>query len=159
MHLWTVTVIWMQNCRALMSQTHPSSPKLCVFLSVTKQEQPLLLSAPARPPWLPSTASTSCTGEIARSCNCYMEALALVGAWYTARKSITAVCELLQPHQAAFHPAPGEQSGLDQAVWKMGGRGGKRWGFQFLPDLKNGSHLSHLICVLRWMLHSGTYWI
>ncbi|XP_075796445.1 inactive hydroxysteroid dehydrogenase-like protein 1 isoform X2 [Pelodiscus sinensis] len=30
--------------------------------------------------------------EIGRSCNCYMEALALVGAWYMARKCFTLVC-------------------------------------------------------------------
>lgn len=31
--------------------------------------------------------------EIGRSCSCYMEALALVGAWYMARKCFTLVCD------------------------------------------------------------------
>ncbi|XP_074864615.1 inactive hydroxysteroid dehydrogenase-like protein 1 [Carettochelys insculpta] len=31
--------------------------------------------------------------EIGRSCNCYMEALALVGAWYMARKCFSIVCD------------------------------------------------------------------
>ncbi|XP_053905206.1 inactive hydroxysteroid dehydrogenase-like protein 1 isoform X3 [Malaclemys terrapin pileata] len=31
--------------------------------------------------------------EIGRSCSCYMEALALVGAWYVARKCFTLVCD------------------------------------------------------------------
>ncbi|XP_068849372.1 inactive hydroxysteroid dehydrogenase-like protein 1 isoform X2 [Capricornis sumatraensis] len=42
--------------------------------------------------------------EIARSCNCYMEALALVGAWYTARKSITVVCDFYSLIRLHFIP-------------------------------------------------------
>nr|KAF6410054.1 hydroxysteroid dehydrogenase like 1 [Rousettus aegyptiacus] len=42
--------------------------------------------------------------EIARSCNCYMEALALVGAWYTARKSITVVCDFYSLIRLHFVP-------------------------------------------------------
>ncbi|XP_072492281.1 inactive hydroxysteroid dehydrogenase-like protein 1 [Notamacropus eugenii] len=42
--------------------------------------------------------------EIARSCNCYMEALALVGAWYTARKSITLICDFYSLIRLHFIP-------------------------------------------------------
>ncbi|XP_032709747.1 inactive hydroxysteroid dehydrogenase-like protein 1 [Lontra canadensis] len=42
--------------------------------------------------------------EIARSCNCYMEALALVGAWYTARKSITVICDFYSLVRLHFIP-------------------------------------------------------
>nr|XP_014335898.1 PREDICTED: inactive hydroxysteroid dehydrogenase-like protein 1 isoform X2 [Bos mutus] len=42
--------------------------------------------------------------EIARSCNCYIEALALVGAWYTARKSITVVCDFYSLIRLHFIP-------------------------------------------------------
>ncbi|XP_073081920.1 inactive hydroxysteroid dehydrogenase-like protein 1 isoform X3 [Manis javanica] len=42
--------------------------------------------------------------EIARSCNCYMEALALVGAWYTARKSVTLVCDFYSLIRLHFIP-------------------------------------------------------
>ncbi|XP_044516494.1 inactive hydroxysteroid dehydrogenase-like protein 1 isoform X2 [Gracilinanus agilis] len=42
--------------------------------------------------------------EIARSCNCYMEALALVGAWYTARKSITIICDFYSLIRLHFIP-------------------------------------------------------
>ncbi|XP_038381761.1 inactive hydroxysteroid dehydrogenase-like protein 1 isoform X1 [Canis lupus familiaris] len=42
--------------------------------------------------------------EIARSCNCYMEALALVGAWYTARKSITVICDFYSLIRLHFIP-------------------------------------------------------
>ncbi|XP_045149661.1 inactive hydroxysteroid dehydrogenase-like protein 1 isoform X1 [Echinops telfairi] len=42
--------------------------------------------------------------EIARSCNCYLEALALVGAWYTARKSITVVCDFYSLVRLHFVP-------------------------------------------------------
>lgn len=42
--------------------------------------------------------------EIARSCNCYMEALALVGAWYTARKSITVICDFYSLIRLHFVP-------------------------------------------------------
>ncbi|XP_038627967.1 inactive hydroxysteroid dehydrogenase-like protein 1 isoform X1 [Tachyglossus aculeatus] len=42
--------------------------------------------------------------EIARSCNCYLEALALVGAWYTARKSITIVHDFYSLIRLHFIP-------------------------------------------------------
>ncbi|XP_036296867.1 inactive hydroxysteroid dehydrogenase-like protein 1 [Pipistrellus kuhlii] len=42
--------------------------------------------------------------EIARSCNCYVEALALVGAWYTARKSITVICDFYSLIRLHFVP-------------------------------------------------------
>ncbi|XP_049642733.1 inactive hydroxysteroid dehydrogenase-like protein 1 [Suncus etruscus] len=42
--------------------------------------------------------------EIARSCNCYMEALAVVGAWYTARKSITVICDFYNLVRLHFIP-------------------------------------------------------
>lgn len=42
--------------------------------------------------------------EIARSCSCYMEALALVGAWYTARKSIAVVCDFYSLVRLHFIP-------------------------------------------------------
>ncbi|KAF6288194.1 hydroxysteroid dehydrogenase like 1 [Rhinolophus ferrumequinum] len=42
--------------------------------------------------------------EIARSCNCYVEALALVGAWYTARKSVTVICDFYSLIRLHFVP-------------------------------------------------------
>nr|XP_013014302.1 inactive hydroxysteroid dehydrogenase-like protein 1 isoform X1 [Cavia porcellus]XP_013014309.1 inactive hydroxysteroid dehydrogenase-like protein 1 isoform X1 [Cavia porcellus]XP_013014312.1 inactive hydroxysteroid dehydrogenase-like protein 1 isoform X1 [Cavia porcellus]XP_013014318.1 inactive hydroxysteroid dehydrogenase-like protein 1 isoform X1 [Cavia porcellus] len=50
--------------------------------------------------------------EIARSCNCYMEALALVGAWYTARKSITVVCDFYSLIRLHFIPRLGSRADL-----------------------------------------------
>ncbi|KAM5263256.1 inactive hydroxysteroid dehydrogenase-like protein 1 isoform 1-T1 [Ctenodactylus gundi] len=50
--------------------------------------------------------------EIARSCNCYMEALALVGAWYTARKSITVICDFYSLIRLHFIPRLGSRADL-----------------------------------------------
>ncbi|KAK7830307.1 hypothetical protein U0070_018815 [Myodes glareolus] len=50
--------------------------------------------------------------EIARSCNCYMEALALVGAWYTARKSITVICDFYSLIRLHFIPRLGSRPDL-----------------------------------------------
>ncbi|XP_062033508.1 inactive hydroxysteroid dehydrogenase-like protein 1 isoform X1 [Lepus europaeus] len=50
--------------------------------------------------------------EIARSCNCYMEALALVGAWYTARKSITVICDFYSLVRLHFIPRLGSRADL-----------------------------------------------
>lgn len=50
--------------------------------------------------------------EIARSCNCYMEALALVGAWYTARKSITVICDFYSLVRLHFIPRLGSRPDL-----------------------------------------------
>ncbi|XP_048210987.1 inactive hydroxysteroid dehydrogenase-like protein 1 [Perognathus longimembris pacificus] len=50
--------------------------------------------------------------EIARSCNCYMEALALVGAWYTARKSITVICDFYSLVRLHFVPRLGSRADL-----------------------------------------------
>uniref|UniRef100_A0A2K5PPS0 Inactive hydroxysteroid dehydrogenase-like protein 1 n=1 Tax=Cebus imitator TaxID=2715852 RepID=A0A2K5PPS0_CEBIM len=50
--------------------------------------------------------------EIARSCNCYVEALALVGAWYTARKSITVICDFYSLIRLHFIPRLGSRADL-----------------------------------------------
>uniref|UniRef100_A0A2K6STY3 Inactive hydroxysteroid dehydrogenase-like protein 1 n=1 Tax=Saimiri boliviensis boliviensis TaxID=39432 RepID=A0A2K6STY3_SAIBB len=50
--------------------------------------------------------------EIARSCNCYIEALALVGAWYTARKSITVICDFYSLIRLHFIPRLGSRADL-----------------------------------------------
>ncbi|XP_029464532.1 inactive hydroxysteroid dehydrogenase-like protein 1 [Rhinatrema bivittatum] len=42
--------------------------------------------------------------EIAQSCNIYMETLALVGAWYTAKKSMSLLCECYTMMRLYFIP-------------------------------------------------------
>lgn len=77
---------------------HPSAPK---FMAQTERRLPVSFLAGTM-----AAVDSFCLlyREIARSCNCYMEALAVVGAWYTARKSITVICDFYNLVRLHFIP-------------------------------------------------------
>lgn len=67
--------------------------------------------------------------EIARSCNCYVEALALVGAWYTARKSITVICDFYSLIRLHFVPRLVSRADLIKQYGRWAVVSGKKWDF------------------------------
>lgn len=71
--------------------------------------------------------------EIARSCNCYVEALALVGAWYTARKSITVICDFYSLIRLHFVPRLVSRADLVKQYGTWAVVSGKKW--DFIPCL------------------------
>lgn len=93
--------------------------------------------------------------EIARSCSCYMEALALVGAWYTARKSITVVCDFYSLVRLHFIPRLGSRPDLIKQYgrWAVISGNKLQWPFRSGCILSQGyqqgaTELSRSLCLL-----------
>lgn len=125
--IWTVTVIWMQNCQALMSQTSFFTQTVCSFQLLSRDN--LSCSLPLQATMAAVDSFYLLYREIARSCNCYMEALALVGAWYTARKSITVVCDFYSLIRLHFIPRLVSRADLIKQYGRWAVVSGKRWDF------------------------------
>lgn len=85
-----------------MSQTSFFTQTVCSFQLLSRDN--LSCSLPLQATMAAVDSFYLLYREIARSCNCYMEALALVGAWYTARKSITVVCDFYSLIRLHFIP-------------------------------------------------------
>ncbi|XP_006888940.1 PREDICTED: inactive hydroxysteroid dehydrogenase-like protein 1 [Elephantulus edwardii] len=83
--------------------------------------------------------------EIARSCNCYMEALALVGAWYTARKSVTVICDFYSLIRLHFIPRLVSRADLVQ-----------QYGRWLVPSPKVYAH--HAVSTLGISKRTTGYW-
>lgn len=107
---------WLCECRAMKARVLRPAEDVCSFwfCSVHKERLSLFLSLFLSPQVTMAAVDSFYLlyREIARSCNCYMEALALVGAWYTARKSITVICDFYSLIRLHFIPRLGSRPDL-----------------------------------------------
>lgn len=117
----------MQNCSALMSLALFLHPDCACSFNLLSTE---LLSFPSLQAAMAAVDSFYLLyREIARSCNCYVEALALVGAWYTARKSITVICDFYSLIRLHFVPRLVSRADLIKQYGRWAVVSGKLWDF------------------------------
>ena len=165
MWIWTISVVCVQNYPVLMlSGIFLHSGYACFFNLLSKEH----LSFPCLQAAMAAVDSFYLLyREIARSCNCYMEALALVGAWYTARKSITVICDFYSLIRLHFVPRLVSRADLVKQYGRWAVVSGKKWDFSSCLI----SHRNKLSCLcfnlgalfkellnLMW-LFVGTCWL